>query len=137
MWEFFTDLFSTKFMPHGHCFFWRPEILWLHVVSDLIVAMAYYSIPILLFIVARRSPRLPFKWVFICFALFIFWCGTTHVLSIVTLWVPIYRLEGLIKAITAAISLATALLLFAILPRILHPKSLLSSSSENLEKKND
>jgi hypothetical protein len=35
-------------------------------------------------------------------------CGLTHILSIYTLWVPVYGVEGLVKAVTAAASVVTA-----------------------------
>ena len=45
MVEFFTQLFSAAgFEPHGHSFLWQSDILWLHVLSDLGIALAYYSI---------------------------------------------------------------------------------------------
>ncbi|MFK4979935.1 hypothetical protein, partial [Klebsiella pneumoniae] len=43
----------------------------------------------------------------------------THVFSIYTLWVPIYGLEGLVKALTAIASIVTAVLLWPLIPRIL------------------
>ncbi len=36
---------TTGFMPHGHCFFWTPSLLWIYVVSDFIIAASYFSIP--------------------------------------------------------------------------------------------
>ena len=56
MSEFFQRLFSDgEFMPHGHCYFWKPGLLWLHIVSDALIAVAYYSIPLtLLFFIYRR-----------------------------------------------------------------------------------
>ena len=45
MLEFLAHLFSSQgFEPHGHCYLWLPEILWLHVISDAFIALAYYSI---------------------------------------------------------------------------------------------
>ncbi len=46
-------------------------------------------------------------------------CGLTHVLSIYTLWVPIYGIEGLVKATTAVASVVTAAALWPLLPKIL------------------
>lgn len=31
MSDFLTALFSSDFMPHGHCYLWKPEIVWLHL----------------------------------------------------------------------------------------------------------
>ena len=99
-------------MPHGHCYYWRPEIVWLHVVSDLLIGLAYFSIPLMLLYFVRKRNDTPFHWLFLLFAGFIFWCGTTHFMSVLTLWIPMYRLDGVIKAITAGISVYTAFILF-------------------------
>ncbi|EKD42260.1 MAG: Sensor protein [uncultured bacterium] len=121
--EFFTGLLRGDFMPHGHCFFWRPEILWLHVISDGLIAISYYAIPAALLFFIRKKRDLPFQWVFWMFGAFILLCGTTHIMSMITFWNPIYRLEGLIKAATAVISVLTAVLMFPLIPQALALRS--------------
>lgn len=110
---------SSHFMPHGHCYLWMPQILWLHVISDGLIALAYFSIPLALIYFIRKRKDLTFKWVFVLFGLFIFSCGLTHIASIYTIWIPNYGAEGLIKAVTAAVSLATAVFLWPIIPKAL------------------
>ena len=120
MIEFLTNLLSQKgFMPHGMCFQWQPEILWMHVISDLVIAIAYFSIPLALAVVLFRQKRIPFRGLILLFALFILLCGMTHVVSMIVLWEPIYRLQGLIKLATAAVSIATAVVLFPLLPKLM------------------
>jgi hypothetical protein len=49
MTKFFHDLFSSDyFMPHGHCYAWTPSILWASVISDVTIAISYFSIPVAL-----------------------------------------------------------------------------------------
>lgn len=104
---------NGQFMPHGYCLYWRPELLYMHVVSDLTIALAYFSIPVTLVVLLRQRQRpLPYRWVFVFFALFIFLCGASHLIELVTLWYPVYYLEGVVKVATATASLATALLMF-------------------------
>lgn len=120
MWEFFAKLLqSEEFMPHGHCYLWRPDILWLNAISDGLIALAYYSIPFFLIQLVRRRRDLPFNWAFVLFSVFILACGTTHLISIWTIWQPVYRLDGVVKAITALASLATAVAVFPLVPRVL------------------
>ena len=116
MTEFLTNLFSSDLMPHGHCYLWRPEIVWLHVVSDVVIALAYYLIPVALVYLVRRRRDLPFDWMFLMFGLFILGCGTTHVMEVWTVWHGTYRLAGIVKAVTAAASLVTAALLVPLVP---------------------
>ena len=101
------------FSPHGICLLWEPELIWLHVASDAVIAAAYFSIPVALSIFVSKRRDVDFGWIFWAFALFIMACGFTHILSIVTLWVPIYGIEGIVKAMTAAASIVTAVMLVA------------------------
>lgn len=109
----------TQFMPHGMCYLWRPEILWLHVVSDAVIAISYFAIPLaLLYLVQRKKQDLPFHWMFLFFATFIVACGATHVMNIWNVWNPDYWASGAVKAVTAVASLGTAVLLAPMLPRV-------------------
>jgi len=120
MWAYFERILdSSMFSPHGICLLWEPELIWLHVVSDACIAAAYFSIPFALAILVTKRRDLQFGWVFWAFAIFIMACGLTHVLSIYTLWVPIYGIEGLVKAATALASIFTAAALWPLLPKIL------------------
>jgi signal transduction histidine kinase len=120
MWAFFERLLdSSMFSPHGICLLWEPELIWLHVTSDALIAAAYFSIPVALTILVSKRPDVDFGWIFWAFAIFIMACGVTHLLSIVTLWVPIYGIEGIVKALTAVASILTAITLWPLLPKIL------------------
>ncbi len=116
MLHFFQSLLDSRFMPHGHCFFWKADILWMSVLSDSLIALSYYIIPIGLVYLVRKRRDLAFSWIFYLFGLFILSCGTTHVMSVITLWDPVYRLEAFIKAITAVASLPTAIALIYLVP---------------------
>jgi serine phosphatase RsbU (regulator of sigma subunit)/anti-sigma regulatory factor (Ser/Thr protein kinase) len=105
------------------CFLWQPNVLALHVISDALIALAYFSIPAVLLYLVRRRKDLPFNFAFVMFAAFIISCGTTHVLSIVVIWHPIYWVEGWVKAITAVTSVATAVMLVPLLPKALALRS--------------
>jgi PAS domain S-box-containing protein len=120
MQGFWAALFApTGLTPHGFCLAWQPGLLWLHAVSDVLIALSYYSIPVALAVIARRRRDLAYPWVFWLFAAFIAACGTTHLFGALTLWVPAYWPDGVLKAGTAVLSLATASLLWPLIPRIL------------------
>jgi len=113
-------LFSTsEFMPHGMCYQWNGTVITLHVVSDALIALAYYSIPLTLVYFVRKRKDLAFDWMFVCFAVFIVACGTTHLMEILNIWTPTYWLSGVIKALTALVSVATAILLIRLVPQAL------------------
>lgn len=109
----------AAFLPHGVCFLWDPGLLWLHIVSDTLITLAYFSIPLILASFVRWRKDLPFSGIFLCFGMFIVSCGVTHALGIWTLWHPDYWVEGVAKGVTAFFSIATALLLVPILPQAL------------------
>lgn len=117
--EFLRKLFSSDFMPHGYCYLWKPEIVWLHAASDGAIALSYLFIPLALIYFVRKRRDLPFHWMFFLFGLFIFGCGGTHAMEIWTLWHGTYRLAGVIKAITAVASVTTAAALVPMIPRAL------------------
>ena len=106
-------------MPHGMCYLWQPPLLALHVISDAFIALAYATIPFTLLYFVRKRRDLQFNWMFVCFAIFIVACGTTHIMEIVTVWHPLYWLSGSVKAITALASVPTAFLLLKLVPTAL------------------
>ena len=125
MWAFLERLLdSSMFSPHGICLLWEPELIWLHVASDAVIAVAYFSIPFALALLVSKRRDIEFNWIFWAFAIFIMACGFTHVFAIYTLWVPVYGIEGLVKALTAVASIVTAALLWQLLPKLLAIPSL-------------
>jgi PAS domain S-box-containing protein len=110
---------SDGFMPHGMCYLWRPDVLALHIGSDLLIALAYFTIPFTLLHFVRKRRDIEFDWMFVCFAVFIVACGGTHLMDIWVIWHPDYWLSGLIKLITAMASVPTAILLVKLLPTAL------------------
>ncbi len=121
MLTLFSDLFvnSSHFMPHGSCFLWLPSILWLHVISDALIALAYFSIPFALWYFVHKRTYLVYRWVFIFFGTFIVLCGITHLMGVWTIWYPDYWLAGVIKAATAITSIVTAVLIWPLIPKLL------------------
>ncbi len=112
---------SSGFLPHGFCLLWRPDILALHAISDVVIAASYFSIPLAILSFVRRRTDLiaEHKRVAILFCVFILGCGLTHVFGVIVLWRPLYVTDGLVKAFTATASVVTAFVLWPVLPRLL------------------
>ncbi len=111
---------TSSFMPHGHCYQWRADVVLMHSISDAIIAASYYAIPFLLaYIVLKARNHVRFNWLLSLFAIFIVACGTTHVMEIVNIWKAEYVLAGLIKSFTALVSLVTAISMVPALPKII------------------
>lgn len=120
MLESFTNLFAAEFfIPHGHCYLWKSSLVWLHVASDSLIGLSYYSIPIMLFYFVHKRRDVPFQWIFRLFGAFIIACGTSHLMAVWTLWHPDYWISGGIKLITAVVSVYTVAELFTLIPNAL------------------
>jgi diguanylate cyclase (GGDEF)-like protein/PAS domain S-box-containing protein len=114
------DLFGIKdFIPHGYCLSWSPVLLWLHVASDIVIFLAYFSIPLALIYFIKQRKEIPYPRLLFMFAGFIIACGVGHLLSALTIWIPLYWLEGWVKGFTALISIATATMMFWVIPKAL------------------
>ncbi|GAX37151.1 PAS domain-containing sensor histidine kinase [Nodularia sp. NIES-3585] len=111
--------YLTGFIPHGHCYLWKTGLVWLHVISDATIGLAYYSIPLLLIYFISKRKDIPFNGIFFLFSGFILVCGTGHLMEIWTLWHPDYWIAGILKALTAIISIYTAFALIYFIPQAL------------------
>src|SRR6478672_6131203 len=85
--------------PHGACLLWKPELIWLHAVSDAMLAGAFFATAFVLGFFVWRRRDVMFRGVFWAFALFATVCAVTRLLSILTLWVPAYGIEALTKVL--------------------------------------
>ena len=118
--DFLTSLFARNgFLPHGYCFTWTPGLLWSMVVSDLVIAASYLSIPVAIVSFIRQRGEPTHNGVAWLFTAFILACGTTHMMDVWTIWQPDYGMQALTKAVTAVISLVTAVALWPLIPKAL------------------
>jgi diguanylate cyclase (GGDEF)-like protein/PAS domain S-box-containing protein len=123
----------TGYIPHGYCLSWSAPLVMTNVISDVLIFVAYFSMPVVIIYFARRRRDFPYPWLLWMFSAFIMACGTTHLMGAVVLWRPIYGLDALLKAITAFVSVATAVVLWPMLPlalRIPSPAQLRKTNQE-------
>ncbi|HYE31241.1 MAG TPA: ATP-binding protein [Methylomirabilota bacterium] len=118
--NFWTRVFTdNNFLPHATCYLRNPQMVALHASSDFLIGLAYAGISATLaYMLYRARKDIPFQWMFSAFGIFIVACGVTHFMEVVTVWRPLYWAAGLIKAITAAASVATAVALPFLLPKV-------------------
>lgn len=110
---------AASYMAHGYCLLWQPWLIALHAIPDAVIFVSYTSIPLALLWFLRLRPELKeYRLLVSLFAAFILLCGLTHLLGLITLWYPIYFVQGLAKAATAAVSFATAVALFPLVPKL-------------------
>ncbi|SEA93217.1 Signal transduction histidine kinase [Rubrimonas cliftonensis] len=123
VYEFFA---REGFQPHGYCLLWDPKLFWAHVVSDAAIALSYMSIPLVLIALTLRRPDLIPRRIALLFSAFILACSATHLMGVWTMWVPDYGVEGMVKAGTAVVSVATAAALWPLAPQVLRTPSIAS-----------
>lgn len=134
-----STFFSSNFIPHGHCYLWKPGLVWLHLTSDALTTLAYYSVAFAIVYFTNERKDLPAHTVMLLVGFFFIFalCGTTHLMGIVTLWHPIYWVSGLIKAVTGVWSFYTfTFLLIPLIPVALDTPSPAQLALTNQELEN-
>ncbi|AKD58491.1 sensor histidine kinase [Spirosoma radiotolerans] len=112
VYKFFQRLTDVSdWPPRWLCGRWTDFHGWLYILSDLTIWLAYMAIPLILirFIFVKKG--VPLSGVFVLFGAFILLCGLTHLLDAVMFWWPAYRINALIRFLTAGVSIATVIAL--------------------------
>lgn len=125
------DWFSQQdFMPHGHCYLWKDGLVYTHVISDLLIGLAYVSISLTLYALVKKI-KLPFSAIVLSFGLFIGACGLTHFMEIWNLWHADYWYSAWVKVLTAIASVSTGIYLY----QLRHPIYLMAEAAKLSEQR--
>jgi CheY-like chemotaxis protein len=120
-WYFGADLFSVL-LQRSRAYTPPQFLTWLSLFAGLAIAVAFCVMPFSLFRIVRRRSDVPFGWVVLCIAGFLFLCGLTSFIALLTIWfqtpLVIWALV-LARVATALLSIATLFVLRALVPRIL------------------
>ena len=120
MWDFLEGLLDTTgFTPLRESGGWSQDLILVHNVSDFSIWVACIAIPGVLVFFVRRRRDMPFPHMFWILGGFILSSGFVHFLEVHTFYTPVYRLMGLVKAITAAAAWVTAVALIPVAPKLL------------------
>jgi signal transduction histidine kinase len=98
---------SPQLMPHAVCWSQDQNLIWTMAVSNAITFLSYFTICLILFYLARRTRGAVARdWAFflIGFGIFIVACGGTHLMEVVTTWVPSFWVDAWLNIITAIFS---------------------------------
>lgn len=118
--QFVIDLLAgTGLMPHGYCLLWSAPLILTHAGSDLVIAVAYFTIPVAIYRVLKSRTDITHPGIGYLFAAFILACAMTHVMALATLWFPLYTLQGIVKLACAIISGVTAIAVWRLLPTLI------------------
>ncbi|MBF0506942.1 MAG: PAS domain S-box protein [Nitrospirae bacterium] len=120
----------SAYMAHGYCLLWEPRLIWLHVISDILTGLAYFSIPISLVYFLFKRRDFPFTHIAVVFAIIFVSCGITHFFAAYIIYSPVYWQEGYVKAATALISIIGAIMFIPMIPKALSLPSLQNALEE-------
>ncbi|RXH58195.1 Two-component sensor histidine kinase [Granulicella sibirica] len=104
----------VELMPHAVCWAAAPNLIWTMVVTNLVTFLSYLSICVtLLYLVSRTRRVIARDWAYfvVGFALFIVACGSTHLLEVITTWIPVFWIDAGTNVITALLSGYVAIML--------------------------
>jgi len=133
--EFFSKLFQADdWPPRWVCGEWSSFHGWLYITSDIAIWLAYFIIPAIIIFFIQKRENLPFLPVFWLFGAFIILCGSTHIVDALMFWWPGYRLNALLRLVTAVVSVATAFALIRDLPKLIELRPEDELKSYQLEK---
>lgn len=98
---------SPALMPHAVC--WRQDqtLIWTMAISNAITFFSYFTICWTLFYLAKKTRgAVKRDWAFflIGFAIFIVACGSTHLMEVITTWIPAFWWDAWSNIITAVFS---------------------------------
>jgi len=92
-------------MQRGNCFPWGEFDKTLYTWSAKAIAFEYYLIPLILIFSLQQLGWVPARRTVIAFALFIFFCGTGHLVDdVMSFYYPAYRIMAIWKFLTAVVS---------------------------------
>ena len=117
MFDGFFDLSGLE--PHGFCLSWRPNVFWTLVGADAAIAVAYFLISTALMVFLWKRRDVSLRGIGAMFAAFILLCAASHVSDILTMWLPEYGSQIVIKIATATVSLITAAAMWKMMPEAL------------------
>jgi CheY-like chemotaxis protein len=120
-WYFGGGLFAAL-MQRSRAYTPPQFLTWLSLFSSLAIAAAFCGMPFSLFRIVRQRSDVPFGWVVLCIAAFLFLCGITALVALLSIFFPNpLLLWGVILARvgTAFFAIATLFTLRSLVPRIL------------------
>jgi signal transduction histidine kinase len=105
---------DVSLMPHAVCWAAAPHLIWTMVIANAVTFLSYVSICVTLLVLLRRTRLIVARdWAYflIGFALFIVACGSTHLMEVVTTWIPVFWIDACTNIVTAVLSGYVAIML--------------------------
>ncbi len=111
-----TIFLGAGFEPHREHFVTMPGLLWTLIGANILIAVAYFTIPVALFYFLKQRQDFKHRILVGLFALFIIACGLHHFVHVVTFWYGVYYLQAVTDVITAVVSCIAAIVLWYAIP---------------------
>ena len=119
-----------NFAPHRYCIGNYGPLLWLMVLGDILIFLAYMSLSFSLIFFEKKRGKAPFGYIFKYFSHFIFVCGLTHLVDIIVLWWSIYWISSAVRIWCAIISIIAACIVWCMMPIAIKVNEIIWSSKD-------
>lgn len=131
--------FNGSFLPYGYSYLWEPSLVWLNAISGLLLTIGILGMAVTIgTLLYKYKSRITYNWVITLFTIFLGLSGAVELLELIGIWNPFFYLEGIMKLLCAAFAIATAILLFPLLPTAFMEHSERNkASSDSLEGKEE
>ena len=111
----------------------NTSLFWLHAISNGVILLAFYSIPLVLLAFLRHRTDFPGRWLLLLLGGFAVLSGTQHLLQLWNPWHPDGGLAGIVKALAALVAIAVACMIRPLWARLVampSPDRLLKANRE-------
>src|SRR3989338_4257876 len=104
----------------------RPEIAWVHTVAEILMALSFYLLTIVLIYFLRERKDLKLRGSFLPVLLF-FFVAVVHTIHLLAPWYPVYSLELALKFVTSLFAVLAVIFIRRLIPlglRLPHPNKI-------------
>ncbi|MCR6641006.1 MAG: PAS domain-containing protein [Sporocytophaga sp.] len=112
-------LLSLLFGRIAQFFLGKPDTIWINIVFDAITSFVFLIISFAIGYILWNRRSLIKNWLVLLIFLFFAGSGISHLIDIITIWNPNYKLEFIVRAITSVASLGVIYALYLLAPKIL------------------
>lgn len=98
---------------------WPINVWWLNIVADMLAALSYFLIPLIILYIVLRRPDMRFRGILTLLSVLFVSAGIVHLVAVSTAWYGVYGVYGITKVVMALVSFLTIYVLLRNLKNIL------------------
>jgi len=115
---------SPPALPLGDCYRWAAATVWPVVVGNLLMVLAYCSIPVALWAFVRQRRDMQFSGVMKVFVAFVLLAALTRLVDLWALWRPVPLWQATVTLAAGVAAVAAAVAVWPLIPKALRIPSI-------------